>query len=82
MVPQEVSLLEIIMLPNGYSVRTFRELNDPDMGYMRERLADILTLLAKELRSPFSQDSVPVEVGDQTGSLIMVREPASIRTKH
>jgi hypothetical protein len=79
---KEISLLEILMLPDGFAVKAHPMLHNPDMGFVRNRLVEILPVLAEQLRSPSETAVIEIKEGELTGAILMVNQDFMAKTKH
>ena len=78
---QGISILEIVMFPDSYSVLTISTLNDPGMEFVRIRLADMLLVLSKEIRDPSNKEVVDFKEESMAGKM-MVNPEFFVKTKH
>ena len=65
---EEISLLEIVMIPQGFGVRVHPDLMGGDMELVRKRISEMLPVLGRQILNP-TEETIAVNDGEVSGAM-------------
>jgi hypothetical protein len=76
---ESVMLLQVNMLPEGFSIQVSSLLELPEADFVRNALTQMLPVIAQQIKNPTKGAEFEFESGDAIGTMYMINENYNLR---